>query len=697
MDLKNFSLSLVLCFCVQYQWAQNKIADTIPTSMRLDEVVISGMHINDSLLNAPAAIGILSKNDLQRNNLTDISTAVNYIPGVHMQSANITTNRISIRGIGARTPFGTNKIRAFYGSIPLTSGDSETVIDDIDVENIEQVEIIKGPLSSIYGAGLGGAIIISPKLSGKPGNQLRINSVHGSFGLVKNSVGFSHDSKSSSINVNYHNLESDGWRDNSAYKREGVTLAGELFRKPDSKLTYFGNFTHLKAFIPSSVNKETFNENPKAGAPTWVASKGFKEYESILGGVAYDFTLFKKVNNSTAIYINYKANNEPRPFDILKQYTFASGGRTQFSGNFHLGKIKTAINAGFEYFNDDYHGRTLENLYLENNGRGSLEGFQLTGTTQIRRFYNAFAQLRLEVSPKFEFQSGLNYNKTQFELNNNYPYENVSSETYSYDGIWSPQASFLYKPTNRQTVYVSVSRGFSLPSVAETLTASGTINSQIKPESGYNYEIGGKFYSINRKLFCQFAAYRMEIQDLLVAERVADDQYVGVNAGETIHQGIEFSANYNWQVSANFSVSPYMAASIGEYRFDTFIDNDKDYSGNELTGVPAHTVNAGVKFNTAKGLFLSGDFRYVNKIPLNDANTIYTDAYRVVDLKAGYRFEIIRNVNSQIAAGVNNAGNEKYASLILPNATAFGSATPRYYYPGLPVNYYGTISISYQF
>jgi len=687
---KILALGMLLCF--QCFFGQ-KVRDSIPH--KLEEVVISSMHINDSLLNAPAAIGILSPKDLQRNNMTDISTAVNLIPGVLMQSANITTSRISIRGIGARTPYGTNKIRAFYGSIPLTSGDSETTIEDIDVENIDQVEIIKGPLSSIYGSGLGGAILISPKLSGTIGNNLRLSTVYGSFGLMKNTVNYSLNEKTASLNVTYHKLESDGWRNNSAYYREGLTLTGELFRKKESKLTYFGNYTYLKAYLPSSIDRKTFDENPRAAAATWAASQGYKQYNSFLGGLSYDWKISEKIKNSTAVFINYKDNNEPRPFDILKQYTFAYGARTQFSGDFNILNLKTKFNAGLEYFKDDYSGRTLENLYKQNNGLGSLEGFQLTGTQQNRSFLNAFAQLRMQLSRKFEAQAGMNINKTEFTLNNNFP--EISSEKYSYHAIWSPQISLLFKPTNFQTIYISASKGFSLPSVEETLTASGNINSDIKPESGYNYELGGKFYFFNRKLFAEIALYRMEINNLLVAQRVSDDQYVGINAGETLHQGIEISIHYNWQINTIFALNPYVSASIGEYKFEKFNNLGTDYSGNKLTGVPANTANAGLALNSSFGWFLSGDFRFVDKIPLNDSNADFTDAYRIVDLKTGYKFEIFQNLNANVAAGINNAADEHYASLILPNATGVGTAAPRFYYPGLPVNYYGSFSFAYNF
>ncbi len=698
MLLKKYCFFLLLIIVSQNTFAQeekSKSIDSVKTE-KLEEVVISSFHINDSLQNAPASIGILSKKELTQNNTTDITTVINTIPGVLMQSSNLTTTRISIRGIGARTPYGTNKIRGFYGSIPLTSGNSETVIDDIDLENIGQLEVIKGPLSSIYGAGLGGAILISPQLSKNNGQTAKINTVFGSFGLLKNTLNYSLDEKKSSLNLSYHNLKSDGWRENSSYKREGVTLAGELFRRQNSKLTYFSNYTYLKAFIPSSISKEVYDTNPQLGAPTWVASKGFKEYKSTLAGLAYDFKINDNLSNSTSIFVNYKDSNEPRPFDILRQYTFATGARTQFSGNFEIGKMKNQFIFGMEYFTDNYNGNTFENLYKQNNGQGSLQGNQLTESDQRRHFYNIFSQIRSLLSEKLELQFGLNYNTTHFELTNFLP-QKTATEKYSYDGIFSPQLSLLFKPNQQQTIYFSASRGFSLPATEETLTSNGTINPNIKPENGYNFELGGKFYFFNKNLYTEIAIYRMEIKDLLVAKRIGDDQYEGVNAGKTLHEGIEITLKHNWQMNRFFNLNSYIGTSVGKYKFQEFVDNGNDYSGNKLTGVPANKVNAGLILNTRFGIYLNADYQFVDEIPMNDSNTAFSDSYNIVNLKTGYRLEILKNLNSNFAFGINNLTNEKYASLILPNALPVGTSSPRYYYPGLPVNYYGIISLNYLF
>ena len=671
-----------------------QIPDSIATGERLMEVRISSFHINDSLMNAPASIVILSSADLHRNSGMDISTSMNTVAGVLMQSGNYNTNRISIRGIGARTPYGTNKIRAFYGNIPLTSGDSETTIEDIDVENIQQIEIIKGPLSSLYGAGLGGAILISPKLSGPPGQMASFSSTHGSFGLVKNNISYGLNQKSGSLNVSYHSLKADGWRENSAYDREGVTIAGELLRKQHSKLTYFGNYTFMKAFIPSSIDFETFTNNPQAAAFTWNAAQGYEQYDSYLSGLSYEFRI-GNFSNVTSVFINSRDSNEPRPFDVLNQQTMAYGARTQFSLEFNK-KALSKIIVGLEYFRDDFDAQTFENLYEDNNGNGSLQGSQLSGTTQNRTFYNAFSQLRVQISPKFELQAGLNMNATKFTLERIFPSDNAVVEKYQYDLIWAPQLSLLYKPNQLATIYMSASRGFSLPGIEETLTPEGTINPNIRPETGYNFELGTKLFRLNRSLYVEASLFRMLITDLLVAQRIGDDQYVGVNAGETLHQGAEVYAKYEFGLGA-FTVRPFAAISIGQYEFKEFNHNGTDFSGNELTGVPKNTVSTGININMDSGWYLGANYNYVDRIPLNDANDVYTDSYRILNLKLGLTRQLLRGLHFDVAAGINNALNEHYAAMILPNATGFGNAQPRFYYPGLPDNYYGQISIRYIF
>lgn len=660
----------------------------------LPPVNLSTFHINNSLLNVPAAISIINEQTINSNNLTEIAPVLNKVAGVFMQSGSINTNRISIRGLGARTPYGTNKIRAFYGNIPLTSGDSETTIEDLDLQSIEQIEVIKGPMSSIYGAGLAGAILLHPKENQVKGHEFIFSTLIGSFGLIKNTVKYGWRGNHSSVNFGYHRLESEGFRQNSNYFREGYTLNGDIYKDEKNQLSYLFNHTYLKAFIASSITKDEFENHPENAASNWLDSKGFEQYHSWLGGLDYKRKINPDLNYSTTVYFNLKDANEPRPFDILKQQTKSFGGRIQLSGN-EIFKLPVSFVIGGEVFNDNYEGNTFENLYEQNNGQGSLQGNQLTATSQDRFFYNLFAQFRIKFLNKWELQAGLNFNHTQFELTNSFPTESHSSDTYKYDPILAPQLSLLFHPNSNQTLYLSAIRGYSMPSIEEMLNEEGRVNAEIKPENGYNFELGYKIFSADRRFNVDFSAYRMIVEDLLVSERVAEDQYVGINAGKTLHQGLELFAQYRIPVIQNkWILTPYFSGNLGNYEFKEFIYNENDYSGNKLTGVPSGQLTTGIVLQMPYGLKWMLDYYFVEKFPMNDANSVYNDSYQLLNTKINWQYAIWDNANFGVSFGVNNLTNSHYASQVLVNAVGFGNAQPRYYYPGNPVNFYGQLNLN---
>lgn len=674
-------LKFLIVLSCQSLVSQNPVA--------LPEVTLTALHVSDSLINAPASVGILNASDLQRINNVEIASAINRVPSVMMQSGSYNTNRISIRGIGARTPFGTNKIRAFYGNIPLTSGDSETTIEDLNLENLSRVEIIRGPLSSVYGAGLGGAIVISPQIPRAKDGAISIGSTHGSYGLMKTNIGVSVSHDKHGANVNYHRMESEGWRENSSYFREGVTISGEAFRTKDSHFNFLAGYTYLKAFIPSSITKEMFEESPSSAAPTWLAAKGFEQYKTWFGGIGYHGKL-GNWENSTSVFALWKDSNEPRPFDILTEETTGMGARTQFVRKFKWRQRDADFILGGEIFQDRFSASTFENLYQQNDGNGSLLGERLSETQERRYFYNAFAQVRLPISTRLRLQGGFNLNQTNFTIDNRFP--ESDSEEHSYKPVFSSQLSLLYHLKSDQTIYLSGSRGFSLPAISETLHPDGSINSNIKPETGTNIEAGARSTFFNRKLFVQFSAFWMRVENLLVAKRIGDDQYVGVNAGSTIHRGFEADTRYMFHLGS-FAFSGYASASWGNFRFDRFEDSGNDFSGRRLTGIPDASAAAGITVSLDR-VYLGTDFYYLDKIPLNDANTEYVDAYRLLHLKVGYRQQIAKEFEMHLVAGVNNLFDEHYASMILPNATG---QSPRYFYPGMPQNFYVNSTFRWNF
>ena len=148
---------------------------------------------------------------------------------------------------------------------------------------------------------------------------------------------------------------------------------------------------------------------------------------------------------------------------------------------------------GAEFLSENYDGSNYENLYEDFPNQGSVRGNQIANFGQDRNYYNLFAQLNLQVLPKLKLVGGLNVNVTDYSLTDLYAEDNIDQTgDYQFETIWSPRVAALYELTSTKNLYVNVSKGFSTPTVDETLTSQGLINTTLKPEIGWNYELGFK-------------------------------------------------------------------------------------------------------------------------------------------------------------------------------------------------------------
>ncbi|HCO84532.1 MAG TPA: TonB-dependent receptor, partial [Arenibacter sp.] len=349
-----------------------------------------------------------------------------------------------------------------------------------------------------------------------------------------------------------------------------------------------------------------------------------------------------------------------------------------------------------ELYKDEYQWSEFENLYQDNNGQGSLQGDQFADNKEFRRQFNAFGNLLIPFGKAFSTQIGLNVNKTYYDFRDefNQGADNKSAER-DFDAIVLPSLNLNYSFSAVNSIYANISRGFSNPTVEETLTPEGVINPDIAQETGMNYEIGTRFRLLDRRLNLNMAIYRMDIKNLLVAQRVGEDQYIGKNAGKTQHQGLELDMEYYWDITSKLRVTPFISYTYNDHSFVTFVDEDNNYSGNPLTGVPKNRLNSGLQAQLNNKFYWYSTHQYVGEIPMTDANTLYSEAFNVVNSKVGYKNQLGKKLSMDIAFGVNNIFDVNYAQSVLINTTGFGGAEPRYYYPGNDRNYYGSLRLGY--
>lgn len=661
---------------------------------QLNEVVVTE-NLPAKVATGITPSAIVGETVFQNYAPTDFMSSVNQISGVYLLSGALNTNRITIRGVGARTPYGTDKIRMYYNNIPVTDGSGFSGIGAYDLENLGHLEIIKGPKGTAYGTNLGGAMVLSTKVATEEGSQLSNSFTVGSYNLIKNLLAYQHHDEKVDVNLTYGHMETDGYRENNSYDRDGVLLTTTLHLDPKNEIGILANYIDYTAQIPSTISKSAFDEDPRQAAFTWGQAKGYEANKYTLVGLSYAHTFSSHLKNTTGIYYTYLDHYEPRPFDILDEFTNGFGLRTVFEGN--IGNDVASYSLGAELYKDEYHWGTFENLYEDNNGNGSLQGDRLSQNNEFRRQYNIFGTFLFPFTEQFSAQVGLNLNHTFYDFRDDFNTGDANTSAQrTFDAILLPSLTLNYDVSDQGSIYANVSRGFSNPSLEETLTPEGVINPDIAQEKGTNYEVGTHWALLNNHFSLDLALYHMDINDLLVAQRVGDDQYVGKNAGKTRHEGIEVDAQYALAISHSLTARPFISYTLNHHKFVDFVDGDNDYSGNVLTGVPQNRVSTGLRLQHSSGLYWNTTYQYVDKIPLNDATTLYSDSYGLVGSRLGYNTQLGSRFSFGVHAGVNNLFDEKYASSVLINAVGFGGAQPRYYYPGNGRNYYAGLQLKYR-
>ncbi|MGD1946032.1 MAG: TonB-dependent receptor family protein [Croceivirga sp.] len=679
-------LILVVPFLVS---AQNQPTDSVNT---LDEITLIEDFISKKAIGITesSSVGIT---ELEQFSPIDFANGLNQISGLYVLSGALNTNRITIRGVGARTPFGTDKLRMYFNGIPVTNGTGVSAIEAYDFENIGRIEVVKGPKGTSLGANLGGALILNTKPP-QIGKTLANNTfTFGSYNMVKNNFAFRHSENNFNINFSYNHLETDGFRQNNSFNRDGLLLTSSVRLNDKNKLDFLINHIDYDAGIPSTINATDFEEDPRRAAANWLAARGFEDNRYTLVGLSHSYRFNSNLRTTNSIFYTYLDHYEPRPFNILDEFTHGFGLRSLTEGNLWNGHFTL----GAELYRDEYNWQTFFNQFRDNDGNGSLQGQQLSDNKEFRSQLNLFGGYTFSITPKLEGQFGLNFNQTQFDFRDlfNTGTENTSAQR-DFDPILLPSFGVQYQIKNGR-LFANVSRGFSNPGLEETLTPDGVINPDLNQEKGWNYEVGGSFSLLQNKMLLGLSLYQMSITDLLVAERIDEDLFIGRNAGETRHRGIELDANYRFRIAQNWSVLPRLSYSYSNHTFVDFVDEGDDFSGNDLAGVPQHRINSGLTIRNTKGFVFNLTHQFVDEIPLTDSNTLFSDSFNTVNAQLRYRTDLGNHFGIGLNLGVNNLFNTNYAQSVLINAVGFGGAEPRFFYPGNGRNYFAGIQLNYRF
>jgi iron complex outermembrane receptor protein len=477
---------LVLFQAFQAGYAQ-PAQDTL-TVLKLAEVQVQGFANKRPLSEVAAAISLLQPGDFQRFSPSSLVSAVNTLPGVRMEERSPGSYRFSIRGSLLRSPFGIRNVKVYWQGIPFTDPGGNTYLNLFDPTQLGNIEIIKGPAGSLYGAGTGGVILLEAKKA-PAGNNLENQTFAGSYGLLHSATHLQTASSRSNLSVTLAHQESRGYRQQSSLKRDAFSLQGQVFASPVRTISIGLLYSDLYYQTPGGLTLTQYQSDPRQARPAGGSGRGAVEQQAAVSnqtfmlGIAQEYEWGKHWNNQTVVYGTFTRFVNPSIRNLERRNEQHWGSRSVNTHSFETSRLKGKVVWGGEF------QTAFNHIQVYGNAFGIPDTLQTQDEIPLWQ-YSLFAQAEFDLPSNWLLTLGMSYNRSLTAFERLYP-RLQSRNSRRFDPLLLPRVALL-KKLGTISIFASLSSGYSPPTAAELRPSEGSFNTRLEAEKGISYELGTK-------------------------------------------------------------------------------------------------------------------------------------------------------------------------------------------------------------
>ncbi len=670
-----------------YKAAQTITVTLNPSGTVLSTAVVKAFERNTSLKNIPVSVSVLGKDDLERYSNTSFLQAVNTVPGVKMDERSPGSYRLSIRGNLLRSPFGVRNVKVYWNGIPFTDASGNTYLNQLGFNNIGKIEIIKGPGGSLYGAGTGGVVLLDSRVADKDEHSISINTLAGSWGTTAADVAYKKNTDNLNVAFSYAHQQTDGWRNHTNMRRDVANYTGffTINKKENIAANIF--YSDLYYQTPGGLTTAQMAANPRQSRPAAGPFKSAEDQQAAIfiktfyAGFSHLYQFNNNWNNTTSIYSSNTRFSNPSILNYQRKTEQGIGGRsiTQYQNN----RIKVHLGGEYQY------GFTSSRTF--GNKLGVTDTLQLDDEIAAKQ-YNIFLQTDISLPENFIINAGVSYNNYNYGFTR-YNQRPVKTITKTFDPAVGPRISLLKKINKNYSVYATVSKGYSPPTIDEIVPSTGIFNPLLDAEKAVNYELGFRGELVENKLFIDASYYIFYLNNTIVTRRDASGADYFVNTGKTKQRGFEAAViYYPIRFATGFVKELKLWSNYSgiNARFKEYKQTINDYSGNKLTGTPPKVFLFGTDVITKRGLYANVTYSYTDIIPLNDANTFFASQYNLLIGRVGYKRKLCKVIEGEIYFSFDRSFNTPYSL-----GNDLNAAGNRYFNPSAPENYYGGLKLKF--
>ena len=618
----------------------------------------------------PGGASVTSAEEYKTGRAATLKDALDFTPGVLVQSRfGSEEARIAIRGSGIQRTFHGRGLWLMQDGMPLNLADGGFDMQAIEPMAAQYVETFRGANALQYGAAtLGGAInFVSNTGYSAPAFQTRFEA--GSFNTFRGQISSGFVAGDVDGYVSITAAHTDGFRDYS--EQESLRVMANIGTKISSNLEnrFYVTWVDSKSQLPGSLTKAQMEANPQQANAASINNRQRRDYQ--LFRLANKLTYSDGDNTLTfSTFWSWKDLDHPI-FQVIDQVSNDLGFDLRYD---HRGSIfglrnDLSIGTGFMY------GITQDQRF---NNVGGQRGAKVADYSQQSINWSLYFNDRLHLTDHLSMLIGAQLLYASRDLNEDTLFGANNNDRLEYWGF-SPKIGLVYEFDPLTQIYFNASRSFEPPTFGEAVpvgAAPGILG--LQAQSATTLEIGTR--GQRDRLSWDFSYYYAWVDRELLTLGVPPLPGNTINAGKTIHQGVEFGFSYDVLrnvTTANDTRFDRLVLRNNFFWNDFRFKNDPTFGDRLLPGYAPYYYRGELMYEHPCGFYAGPNVEWSPvRYAADMARTTFADPYALLGFKLGYKTQ--KGVS--FFAEVRNITDETYSPTtgVVTNAIA----TPAVFLPG---------------
>ena len=664
-----------------------------------DVVVITATRQPQPSLEIPASVDRIYADEIREGRpQVNLSESLGRVPGIVVQNRQNYAQdlQISSRGFGARSTFGVRGIRLIADGIPASMPDGQGQAATFALGSAQRIEVLRGPFSSLYGNAAGGVISIETE-DGPPTPTLEPALLLGSYGTWREAAKFGGQWGALNGIVDASHFHTEGYRQHSEANRDHVNGKLKYELNPDTSFALVANtLRQPQTQDPLGLDRNQLQQDPRQATPQAIQFNTRKTITQDQLGLTLNHRLDPASNVQATVYGGQRFVEQYLAIPLGAQMVSThSGGIVNLDRNYGGAALRyftqlsgVRLSAGLEYET------------MEERRKGFINNFGVAGLLKRDEDNDVstsglFVQGEWKFAERWAAHAGVRATTVQFRSRDSFLSNGDDSGAKSYRGT-TPVAGLVFKLDPRTSVYGNLGRGFETPTFVELANrgpGQSGLNFGLDASRSRHGELGVKSIAAGW-VRLNAALFKIVNENEIVVDQNMSGRASFKNVGHTDRKGFELGAEtlLTGPFEARLAYT-YLKATFRE-GFTTVLNTLNTPvnvpAGSALPGVPESLLYGELRYRH-EPFYAQLEALYKSRVPVNDPNSEFADAYTTLNLMAGV-VQQGRSWRITEFARIDNLTDRNYVGSVIVNET-----NSRFYEPSPRRNMTIGIQASLQF